>query len=86
MISAFLGVALKIVPEGNFARFLLMMFLLYSMVIRACYQGSYYKILRSHLRKAEMQSLDEIIENELTFYVNLGSLDAMAETDAMRNR
>jgi hypothetical protein len=67
--NALLGGAQNTLPRGNFARFLLMNFLIFSLVIRTAYQGSMYQLIRSNRKHSEMQSIDEIKSENLNFYV-----------------
>jgi hypothetical protein len=46
LFIGFIGGSQTILPGKNFARFLLMIFLMYSLVIRTLYQGSYFKLLQ----------------------------------------
>ena len=57
-----------ILPRRNFARYLLMMFMIYSFVIRSLYQGAYFKLLRSNRNHKEVQTINEMIENDFKFY------------------
>jgi len=79
---AFFGGGQTILPTRNFARFLLAMFILWSLVIRTCYQGEYYNYLQMDARKSTIQTIDEIIAGNLTIYAddsiekNLGYMEA----------
>jgi len=68
---AFFGGGQMILPSRNFARFLLMMFILWSLVIRTCYQGEYFNYLQMDTRKPTIQTIDEIIARNLTIYAEL---------------
>lgn len=84
LLIAFVGGTQRKLPSRNFARFLLMMFLMYSLVIRTLYQGSYYKILKSSMQYKEVQSIDEMIAKDFIFYLHPGIADIMITTDTMR--
>jgi hypothetical protein len=58
----------NILPRRNFARYLLMMFMIYSLVMRTLYQGSYFKLLRSNPKHKEVQSIEDMIERDFRFY------------------
>ena len=75
MFTAFLGGNQKKLPKRNFARYLLMMFLIYSLVIRTLYQGSFFKLLTSNKRNKEVQTINEMIEKDFKFYVYEGNED-----------
>jgi hypothetical protein len=86
LFIAFIGGAQKKLPGRNFARFLLMIFLMYSLVIRTLYQASFYELLRSNKRHEEVQSIDEMIEKDFKFYVGIGNEDFLQKTEAIKNR
>ena len=69
MLTALVGGSQNKLPRRNFARFLLVSFLLYSLVIRTAYQGSFYKILKTNQKHKEVQSIDEMIEKDFTFFL-----------------
>lgn len=69
VLIGFVGGNQKPVPRTNFARFLLMSFLLYSLVMRTVYQGSYYQLLRSSQHRTEPQTIDEMVDRGFTFYI-----------------
>lgn len=51
-------------PKRNFARFLLMNYLLFSLVLRNIYQGQMFELLKLNMKHAEPSSIDELIEQE----------------------
>ena len=75
MFIGFIGGSQQILPQRNFARFLLMMFLLQTLVMRTLYQGSFFNLMRSHKRVKEVQSVDEMIEKDFEFYTYKGNAD-----------
>lgn len=86
MFAAFLGGTQKILPRRNFARFLLMMFLIYSLIIRNLYQGSFFKISQSRKHHKEIESVNEIIEKDYKIYVLDGLAVFFRGTEAMKTR
>jgi hypothetical protein len=52
--TIFFGMALNTLPRKNFSRYLMMMFILYSLVIRTCYQSKMFE---------HMQQVREILKN-----------------------
>lgn len=66
---AVFGGSQKLLPKRNFARFLLMMFLLFCLVQRNVYQGLLYNFLKSDGRKKEVQSIDEMVEKGFNFFM-----------------
>jgi hypothetical protein len=69
MTVAILGGSLVKLPGRNFARFLLMMFLIFCFVQRNIYQGLLYIFLQTEGRHKEVQSLKEMIDKNFDFYM-----------------
>lgn len=69
ILNALLGGAQHRLPRGTFARFLLMNFLLFTLNVRTLYQGSMYHLMQSNRKYSELQSIDEIVADELKIYV-----------------
>lgn len=84
LFIAFIGGTQNILPQRNFARFLLMSFLMYSLVMRTLYQASFFQLLQSNMRHKEVQSLEELIEKDFKIYCNEGNLDVLLGLDGIR--
>lgn len=56
-------------PKTNFARSLVMMFLLFCLVQRSIYQSSLYLFLQSEGRNPPVSTIDEMIEKNFEFYI-----------------
>lgn len=86
LFVAFIGGSQTKLPRRNFSRFLLMLFLMYSLVIRTVYQGSFYELLKSNRGESEVQSLEEVIEKKFSFFVFLGNEDIFLSSKAFADR
>lgn len=86
MMVTFVGGAQSVLPKTNFARFLLMVFLLYALVMRTLYQGAFYQLLRSNKHHKELQSIEEMVEKEYTFLSIPGMMDLFLTIDITRKR
>lgn len=86
MIVAAYGGSQKKLPRKSFARYLLMVFLMYSLIIRVTYQGSFYKLLRSNKQHSEVQSLQEMVDKNFTFFASYGSMELLNATEALRDK
>lgn len=86
MVVAFVGGAQRVLPRTNFARFLLTMFLIYSLVIRTLYQGAFFELLRSNKHHKDLESIEEMIDKNYKFYTVPGMLDLFQASEAIRNK
>lgn len=68
LVSTFLTGTQDKTPAKSFARFLLMLFIIWSLIFRTCHQSMLYSYLQADLRKPTLQSIDEILENDLNLY------------------
>lgn len=69
IVIAIFGGAQTKLPKRNFARFILMLFLLFCLVNRNVYQGSLYIFLQSDGRQKEVESLKDMIAKNFTYYM-----------------
>lgn len=81
-----MGGTQSLLPKRNFARFLLMMLLIQALVIRTLYQGSFYKLMQSSKRHKEVETINEMVEEDFMFYVTPGITDMMQDLDLFKNR
>lgn len=54
-------------PSGDFARFLLMMFIIFSLIIRTCHQSTLFQLLQSDFRRPRMASLEQLAANDFSY-------------------
>ena len=55
-------------PGRNFARFILILFIVWSLIIRTCHQSMLFTLMQADLRKPTIKTLDEFFKSDLTFY------------------
>lgn len=84
MFTGFIGGAQRVLPKNNFARFLLALLLIESLVIRSLYQGSFYE--QSHKRHKEVETIDEMVARGFTFYTIHGFADLFQASEVSKNR
>lgn len=86
LFIGFIGGTLPALPRMNFARFLLMVLLLYCLVIRSIYQGSFFEFLRNSKHYKEVQSIDEMIAKDFRFYAQAGISELFLGSENIKNR
>lgn len=67
MFKILMGSPQSRTPKRNFARFLVMSFSLFSLVIRTAYVGSFFNLLHTDISHGEIRSIDDILERNFTF-------------------
>ncbi|XP_065365313.1 uncharacterized protein LOC135958336 [Calliphora vicina] len=69
MLSVLFGIAIQgNLPIKNFARYILLVFLMYTFVLRSAYSGALYILLQDGRARNSYNSLAEIIDNNFTIY------------------
>lgn len=81
-----IGSSQNVLPKGNFARYLLMMLLMFSLIIRTLYQGAYFRILQTRVRHEEVTSIEEMIDRNFKFYLFSGVIDLFQGNEAVKLR
>ncbi|KAL7036922.1 hypothetical protein ACKWTF_008997 [Chironomus riparius] len=80
LYTSFFGQPQTRLPHRNFARILLMTFLIFSLVIRSAYQGSLYKFLQSDGRQKEPQTIAELIDKKYKFIIAKTNVDIVKDS------
>jgi hypothetical protein len=75
ILIGFVGGSQTILPRRNFARSLLMMYLLFCLVKRSLYQGALFQFLQIDDRHSEIQSIDELVEKNFKVYMLQSSME-----------
>lgn len=86
MFAAFIGSSQPKTPTQNFSRFLLMNFLICSLVLRTVYQGSSYEFLQSNRHQTEIQSIGEMIDKDFKFIVSQSVEDVYKGSAAIASK
>jgi hypothetical protein len=72
-----LGGGLVILPGRNFARFNLMLYILFCMVLRTAYQGVQFDMMLKEIRPKNVETIDELIDNNFKVYGENVSIDML---------
>lgn len=86
MVNTFLGGNQTRMPTRNFARFILLIFLAFSMIIRTAYQGAMYQFMNSDKKHKEPQSVEELIELNYNFHVLAVSMELFEHFTGLQKR
>lgn len=78
LVEALLGMSQSRLPGRNFARFLLMSFVMFCLVIRSLYQGVAFKFLTTNMSHKPFQTIDEVLTQGLTIYIPNGAVNPFA--------
>ncbi|CAO1431395.1 unnamed protein product [Diamesa tonsa] len=86
MLIIFVGGSQHHLPQGNFARYLLMTFILFCLVQRSLYQGSLYHFFQSEHRAAEVENIDQMLAKEFNFIMLPTYLSFLNQTKIYKRR
>ena len=83
IFRAFFGIGQTRLPNGSFARLILISFVLWCLVIRTAYQGKLFEFTTTAIRKPELRTLEELRDQSFTLYMpenrNFSSFDGFIE-------
>lgn len=68
MLTAFIGNSTPHLPRRNFARYLLMTFILFSLVMRTIYTGGLFKFLQSDTKVTPIESVSDLVASKYKIY------------------
>lgn len=68
-------------PQRNFTRFLLIVFILYCLIMRTAWQGKMFEFMQQDMRKPEVKSIEEMIEKNFTLYIESDVTEALRDSD-----
>lgn len=73
-----------ILPGRNFSRFLLTLYILFCLIIRTAYQGKQFEFLQKDMRPANVETIDEMIARNFTFFFEVEQEISYKEMDFMK--
>lgn len=86
MVTGYIGGVQNVLPGRNFARFLLTMFVIYSLIMRTVYQGLYYQFMQSNMQHKKMETVEEMVKNDFMFPIYKGGEFWFNNSELTRNR
>jgi hypothetical protein len=86
ILIGIVGNVQHVLPRRNFARFLLMNFLILALVLRTVYQGSYFELMKSNRKHKEIKTVAEIIEAKFDIYTTRGNEDVFKGSKVLLDR
>lgn len=69
MIDILLNGGQNLLPPKDSARFLLLAFVFFSLIVRTLYQAGIFKFLQTDQRMPAMQTIDEVLDNGFKIYM-----------------
>lgn len=83
--SLFLGIPIQRVPRTNFARFVLIMWVIYGYVMRNAYQSFLYQLLQTDLYRTPPQNIFELIEAGYSLIMTSPTLSTVRAAPLIKN-
>lgn len=68
--AIFFGISQIILPRRNFARFLMMLFTIYCLIIRTAWQRKMFEFLQKDMRRPTIQSFEDFAQRNISFYMS----------------
>jgi hypothetical protein len=76
VLRTFFGIAQARLPEGSFSRIILMSFILFCLVIRTAYQGVFFELLTTDMRKPQPETINDLFARNYTIIAARDELGA----------
>jgi len=73
MWQIFNGLGMITLPSRNFARFILILYIIFCLIVRVGYQAKLYQFLQQDFRIDDIHTIDDLLQRNFTFFV----LDAL---------
>lgn len=77
------GIGQIVLPHKDFARFILMLFIIFCLIFRTCHQSMLFSLLQADIRGPEVRTLDEAIDHGFTFHMNAFNERQFRESEFM---
>lgn len=84
LVTAIFGLGQIVLPRRNFARYLLMMFILFCLIMRTAYQGKMFEFLQKPMRKPAVKTIAEMIEKNFTLYCSHTDVEFFKSMDMFK--
>jgi hypothetical protein len=73
-------------PGRNFARYILMVYVLFCLILRSAYLGKQFEFMFKDIRPKDVETIEELIEKNFTIYADLEEIseNSLFSTDIMK--
>jgi len=79
----FNGIGMITLPSRNFARFLLTLYIIFCLIMRVGYQAKLYEFLQQDFHLNEINTIDDLIKRNFTFFVENAAMESFSEVFGM---
>lgn len=86
VLMGIFGISQITVPSRNFARYLVIVFIIYCMIIRTAWQGKMFEFMQKDMRRPEVKSVEEIIEKRFTIFLEVQYIVWHKPSELLKNR
>jgi hypothetical protein len=76
VISIFFGISQTKLPNKNFSRFILIIFIYFCLIFRTCFQSKFFEFMTSEPRLPPPKNIEELIERNYTTYAMYSTAEA----------
>jgi hypothetical protein len=74
---------MSVLPGRNFARFILMLYLLFCLVLRTAYQGKQFEFMGKEMRRPDPKTVENLIEKQFSL-MNLQEVEFFKNMEFMK--
>lgn len=85
MVNICFGGTIVRLPRQNFARTILLIWLMTSMILKSAYQGKLYHFLRTEQQRQPINTLKRMMESDLSFYLTSSFFQIFYDIESWRS-
>lgn len=86
VIRIFFGISQTQLPEKNFARFILALFILFCLIFRTCYQNKLFEFTTSEPRRPPPKTIEDLIDRNYNVYTLINNVITSSAEDRVKRR
>ncbi|KAG5673137.1 hypothetical protein PVAND_003208 [Polypedilum vanderplanki] len=70
VLRTFFGISQTRLPQASFPRFILIFFIFFCLIIRTAYQGVFFELLTTDMRKPLPETIDDLLDRNYTIFAS----------------
>ena len=86
VVSIFFGISQTKLPNKNFPRFILIMFIYFCLIFRTCFQSKFFEFMTSEPRQPPPKILEDVFERNYKIVATAGFNDYSSNFDWLLKR
>jgi len=86
VVRIFFGISQTQLPNKNFPRFILVMFIFFCLIFRTCFQSKFFEFMTSEPRRDPPKVLEDLLDREYKVLATRANIKAYRNKDQLHQR